>query len=430
MSVDMNLLQALRTRKRYSTLYPYVPLESFSPDTGRMLKNYGAYFQHYPEHDYVDVEALQTLIMLKLKPTEEQLAILRVQLENLRTKEVSAEVITNTVAQLTDLRYEAKLGLLLQRYKDGDEIDLLTEVHALTQGVRNQTDVYGEASWADGDVWEYIQAEADDAGYLFTCLPDELKDNLKGVTTGKSVCVAMPTDKGKTSLFCAIAVCLAEQHKQFLVTGYEKEFRPLLYLVNEGTAESITPRIYQTALKMDSQALYELGKAEGGEGILKRYCERLGRKDAIRLVNIHGWTTSQVATLIEKHNPFCVISDMTGRIRSLGAQGANDVQQLETVWDTMRQFCAIYNFFHIGSIQISAEGFGMLFPPLSACQNSKTGVQTTLDLAIWGGAYESPEENVEYLRGLSTPKNKLKRAGKKSYIKVETIFNPDLNTWK
>ena len=152
--------------------------------------------------------------------------------------------------------------------------------------------------------------------------------------------------------------------------------------------------------------------------------------DAIRLVYIHGWTTSQVATLIEKHNPFCVISDMTGRIRSLGTQGANDVQQLETVWDTMRQFTAIYNFFHIGSAQSSAEGFDQLFPPLSALQNSKTGVQTTLDLAIWGGAYVLPDENTEFLRGLSTPKNKLKRSGKKSYVKVQTVFNPDLNTWK
>ena len=97
---------------------------------------------------------------------------------------------------------------------------------------------------------------------------------------------------------------------------------------------------------------------------------------------------------------------------------------------TTRQFTAIYNFFHIGSAQISAEGFDQLFPPLSALQNSKTGVQTTLDLAIWGGAYALPDENTEFLRGLSTPKNKLKRSGKKSYVKVQTVFNPDLNTWK
>ena len=208
------------------------------------------------------------------------------------------------------------------------------------------------------------------------------------------------------------------------------QFRPLLYLVNEGTAESITPRIYQTALGTTAQQMYELGKTVGSQGLVQKYVDVVGRKDAIRLVNIHGWTTSQVATLIEKHNPFCVISDMTGRIRSVGAQGANDVQQLETVWDTMRQFCAIYGFFHIGSAQISAEGFDQLFPPLSALQNSKTGVQTTLDLAIWGGAYANPDSNTEFLRGLSTPKNKLKRTGKKSYIKVETMFNPDLNTWK
>ncbi|AGC35328.1 putative DNA helicase [Acinetobacter phage AB3] len=121
---------------------------------------------------------------------------------------------------------------------------------------------------------------------------------------------------------------------------------------------------------------------------------------------------------------------MTGRIRCVGAQAANDVQQLETVWDTMRQFAAIHKMIHIGSIQVSAEGMDMLFPPLSALQNSKTGVQTTLDLAIFGGAWMQPTEDIEYQRGISTPKNKLKRAGKKSYLKAETFFNPDLNTWK
>lgn len=427
--LDKNLLHALRTRKRYDTLYPYVPLDMFSPDTRRMLEYFGLYFKSYPDHTYVELEPLETMIKLKCKPTPEQLGIFRVMVQNLQ-EQVSPEVITSTIEQLNTLRYSGKLGVLLQRYSDGEEVDLLTEVHTLTQQVKAQSDVYGDAPWADGDVWEYIQAEADDAGYVFTCLPDELTENLKGLTTGKNVCVAMPTDKGKTSLFAAIAVCMAEQHKAFLASGYEQEFRPVLYLVNEGTAESITPRIYQTALRCTNTELYALGQRVGGQGILDEYVKVVGRKDAIRLVNVHGWTTSQVATLIEKHNPFCVISDMTGRIRSLGAQGANDVQQLETVWDTMRQFTAIYNFFHIGSAQISAEGFDQLFPPLSALQNSKTGVQTTLDLAIWGGAYASPDEHTEFLRGLSTPKNKLKRSGKKSYVKVQTVFNPDLNTWK
>ena len=427
--LDNNLLQALRTRKRYDTLYSYVPLESFSQDTRRMLEYFGLYFKSYPEHGIVQSDTLETLVKLKCKPSTEQLAIFKQLLKSLDVP-VTQEVITQTIAQLNELRYEGKLRILLQRYKDGEEVDLLTEVHTLTQGVRSQTDVYGDAPWADGDVWEYIQAEADDAGYILDFLPEAIPENVKGITSGKNIGVAMPTDKGKTSLFCAAAVSFAKQHKEFLKTGYEKEFRPLLYLVNEGTAESITPRIYQTALGITNEQLFDLGKRVGGQGIVDEYVKVVGRKDAIRLVNIHGWTTSQVATLIEKHNPFCVMTDMTGRIRSVGSQGANDVQQLETVWDTMRQFTAIYGMFHIGSIQISAEGFDLLFPPLSACQNSKTGIQTTLDLAIWGGAYAQPDSNQEFLRGISTPKNKLKRSGKKSYIKAETTFNPDLNTWK
>lgn len=429
MMLDRNLLQALREHKRYDTLYPYVPLGSFTSDTRQMLKYFGLYFKRYPEHEYVELEPLGTLIRLEGKLNSDQLALFGAIIEQLKIQ-VSPDVIRNTLEQLNVIRYSEQLALLVQRYKDGDEVDLVNEVQILTQVTKSQVDTQDKALWADGDIWEYIQAEADDAGYMLDCLPDDLTDNLKGLTSGKNVCVAMPTDKGKTSLFCAIAVCLARQHKAFLDSGYELAFRPVLYLINEGTAEAITPRVYQTALVMDGMQLYQLGKEGGSAAIVAKYEQIVGRRDAIRLVNIHGMTTAQVARIIEAHNPFCVLTDMTGRIRCLGAQGINDINQLEAVWDTMRQFAAIYDFFHIGSAQISAEGFDTLFPPLSALQNSKTGIQTTIDLAIWGGALVNPDPKVEFLRGFSTPKNKLKRTGKKSNARVETIFNPDKNTWK
>ena len=188
--------------------------------------------------------------------------------------------------------------------------------------------------------------------------------------------------------------------------------------------------MYQTVLEFTRSELFDLGNTKGSDGIIKAYNKVVGRKDAIRLVDIHGFSVGQVARIIEAHNPFCVITDMTGRIKAPSAQGANDVAQLEQVWDAMRQLAAIHDFIHIGTAQVSVEGMDMMYPPLTALQNSKTGIQTTIDLAIYGGAWLSPQSDDDAnTRGLSTPKNKLVKSGAKGYNKVETIVNFERNIW-
>lgn len=88
----------------------------------------------------------------------------------------------------------------------------------------------------------------------------------------------------------------------------------------------------------------------------------------------------------------------------------------------------IQQYAHMGTVQVSAEGFDMLYPPISALQNSKTGIQTTLDMCIMMGALVNP--TAQFLRGISTPKNKLARSGANSLVQFEAVFNPNDNTWR
>lgn len=427
--LDKYLLQALKERKRFNTLRHAVPTDVFSQDTVSMIKWFDRYFKQYVEHDEIDVDTLETFIKLEGKLKDDQFVIIKRMLQGLR-EEVPQDVLRQTVHSLNDLRTHAELAMLLKRYDEGVEIDLINEVLTVTQIAKQRSDTQDKAMWCDEDIWELIQADSDDSGYKFTCLPAEIHDNLKGANTGDNILVAMPTDKGKTSLLCRIAVCLAQQHKEFLVDGTEPEFRPILYLVNEGQSKRITPRMYQTVLEYTRNELFDLGNTKGSDGIIKAYNKIVGRKDAIRLVDIHGFSVGQVARIIEAHNPFCVITDMTGRIKAPSAQGANDVAQLEQVWDAMRQLAAIHDFIHIGTAQVSVEGMDMMYPPLTALQNSKTGIQTTIDLAIYGGAWLSPQSDDDAnTRGLSTPKNKLVKSGAKGYNKVETIVNFERNIW-
>lgn len=427
--LDKNLLHALKERKRFNTLEYAVPTEMFTQDTVNMIKWFKRYFKRYTEHDQIDIDTLETFIKLEGKLSDDQHVIIKSLLKGLR-EPVSEDVIRATVSQLNELRFAGEAEMLIKRYNDGAEIDLLTELMTLSQISKQRIETQDKAMWEDSDIWELIQDDADDSGYKLSCLPAEIHENLKGLNVGDNVCVALPTDKGKTSLLCRIAECLAEQHKQFLADGTEPEFRPILYLVNEGMAKRLTPRVYQTVLKMNREELNRVGLTGGSAKITEMYNKIVGRRDAIRLVDIHGMSIGQVARIIEAHNPFCVISDMTGRIKAPSAQGANDVAQLEQVWDAMRQLAAIHQFIHIGTAQISVEGMDTMFPPLTALQNSKTGIQTTLDLAIFGGAWLNPQSDHDALtRGLSTPKNKLVKSGCKGLNKVEVQVDFEKNIW-
>ena len=428
--LDKYLLHALKDRKRFNTLRHAVPMELFSQDTVSMIKWFNRYFNQYVEHSAIDVETLETFIKLEGKLNDDQFVIIKRLLTGLR-EEVPQDVLVQTIHSLNDRRTYAELAMLLKRYDEGAEIDLLNEVATVTQIAKQRSDTQDKALWCDADIWELIQADSDDSGYKLTCLPPEIHENLKGLNTGDNMLVAMPTDKGKTSLLCRIAECLATQHKGFVIDGTVPEFRPILYLVNEGQAKRITPRIYQTVLEVTRDEMFSLGTSGGSAAIIAAYNVVVGRKDSIRLVDIHGFSVGQVARIIEAHNPFCVITDMTGRIKAPSASGANDVAQLEQVWDAMRQLAAIHDFIHVGTAQISVEGMDMMYPPLTALQNSKTGIQTTVDLALYGGAWLKPQsDDDENTRGLSTPKNKLVKSGAKSNNKVESIIDLQRNIWK
>lgn len=442
---DLNLLRVMMTRKQFQSSYKAITLDLYDANTRNMLAWFNAYFKAYPSAEKIDVSELSSLIKLKTpNMTHEQNALWDTMLKQLRTP-ISEDAKFITLQALEEKYLQKTAEMLCKRYEDGEEVDLVFELNKLAHEVKQRIGITSKAEWCDTDVWTLIQADADDAGYVFDFLPEEFYTKIKGANEGNNICVAAPTDKGKTSFLVKTAVSFAKQRIKIIAqllkaieeddlddetkAVYKKKarFRPILYLVNEGTAEVITPRVYQTALNIKRDALWELGKA--GK-ITEKFCELLGRRDYIRLVNIHGKSVSQIARIIEAHDPFCVITDMTGRIRANGGgAGANDVAQLEEVWNDMRVLAATMNFLHIGTAQISAEGFDLLYPPVSALQNSKTGIQTTLDLAIWIGAYANPTPDNELMRGISSPKNKLVKTGCRSYNTTTTFFEPELNDW-
>ena len=415
---DLIILKALSNKKHFMGVYNSIPKDMLDPLSNEVLKLYDRYFIQYA-HDSIDYNVLSTWVLLNHHDSTRRGQLLRV-INTIQQTDIAPEVLENVSNQIEELAFSGKLGNLLSKYNAGEDIDLTYEVELLAKKTRERMEILSNKKWASDDILQYLEADADDSGLQFDTF-DILKQNLKGLHAGHNIAVVAPTDKGKTSLLCRIAVDMAKQAKN--IDEYKDSC--ILYLVNEGLAETITPRIYCTALAVTRDKALQMAR-QGT--ITKAYEQVVGRRDCIRLVNIHGMNVAQVAKIIEAHKPYLVITDMTGRIRSNRSKGINELQELEDVWNSMRELSAIHKFIHIGTIQVSAEGMNNLFPPLTAMQWSKVGIQTTLDLCIMIGAVTDDESMVD-MRGVSTPKNKLARSGKRADNRFTVHFEPELNIW-
>lgn len=424
MTEDILILHALRDRRRYRQLRSVVPESMLSPDTANILAWFGVYFQTYEADERVEVDKLDTLIRLRVDPnaSAEAVAIVRAMVGKLAI-EPNADAINGVQNILNELDLKGRAAALITRYEIGEEVDLAYELRALANDSVRQKQDGGVASWANADILSYLEQDKDEGGLIVDIFGNRLSSTLKGLRGADNVAVVAPTDKGKTSLLCKLAGSFGKQRAEDFASSMT-DGRPILYLVNEGTAEAITPRMWQSVTCLDRPTMY--ARAQTGE-LQRQYADMLGGPDAIRMKNIHGKNLSQVEQIIEHHGPAVVFTDMTGRIKAVSNKSgaANDIGQLEEVWNHMRELAAIYNFLHMGTIQVSAEGFNMLYPPLSAMQNSKTGIQTTLDLCLMMGAIES----IPDLRGISTPKNKRGRTGHNGRNEIEVTFNAALNEW-
>jgi len=416
--MDLLILGALSNKHRYKALRYAVPAGMVTPDTNAMLLWYEVYFSAFPERETVDVDELISLVRLRSGTASADSVGVMLHLCNLLRSPIDESAIRGIVGQLHELDLAGKAGAVISKYNNGDEVALAYELQMLAASTRRSMVDGNRPNWAHRSIHELLSEDSDDGGLQWNAFP-QLQSNLKGLHRGNNVAVVAPTDKGKSSLLCTLAVKFQEQAK----TLYPND--RVLYLVNEGTEDNIQRRLYQTVLQQTREGMLARSNAELEEA----YCAVVGARDGIKAMNIHGKSVAQVSNIIEAEKPHLVITDMTGRIRATSNKsgGANDINQLEEVWNDFRELAVIYNFAHMGTVQVSVEGTNMLFPPVTALQNSKTGIQTTLDMILMMGALQNPMQHT--LRGISTPKNKLARSGMDSYNQFECYFDGKVNTW-
>ncbi|AFQ22499.1 putative DNA helicase [Pectobacterium phage PhiM1] len=409
--MDRLLLAVLKDRSKFRQLRGAVPDDLVGQETISMLAWYQAYFQAFPDKDKVDTESLRSLFNLRVGNTidENQRAIMGMLFRKL-DEPVDQHEVEGITAQLFERDFKGKAAALINRYDNGDEIDLTFELNRLAHENMRRTSASSPASYIDAPIADILNDFQGDRGLkLVTQL---LRSSVGGLQGGDSIAVAGRPDKGKTSLLAANLVNFAPQLADMGWSG-----RPMLWLNNEGSGRRIIPRIYQAALRCTFAEM--VAKSNAGT-LVQEYTDAM-HGERILVKDMHGSTLGQIEQVIEELNPCVVVFDMLANFRMPGTGGGNKTDALEQMWQETREMAVRHDFVAMPTVQISADGDDQMYPPYSALKDSKTAIQGATDVILMMGALNAVE--MDEVRGFSTPKNKRQMQGCPSNTPGQVFFD-------
>lgn len=411
--MDTRYLKVLANRQRFKSIKDFIPRGMVTPEILAMIQWFEVYFSTFPEHEEVQVDDLKWLVQQRSQGSAPESLALTLQICEQLRQPVDESTVRGTMGALYDLDFAGRAGALLAAYDRGEDVDIVHEIHALAQQVKRARSNGKADEYLDLRIGDILAEIDGDVGIKFRRL-ETLNRGIAAIQGGASIAVGMRPDKGKTSLVADFLTDWAPQCVQFFGAD-----RPILWLNNEGSGKRIIPRIYQAALKLTLEEITELSNAGKLE---EQYLAAIGAQDLhyIRVKDIHGANLGQIEQIIEQMNPCVVVYDMLANVRmNLGT--GNKADAVEAAWQTVREYAVMYNHIALSTVQVSAEGGNLLFPPYSALKDSKTGIQGATDIIIIGGALDDPR--YQTIRGISTPKNKFSVTGMPSYLTLTANFD-------
>ncbi|APU00352.1 DNA helicase, phage-associated [Yersinia phage phi80-18] len=406
--LDKLLIACLSNRSRYKAMSKSVPMAEIGTSTAWLIKSFGTVFDRNPEMQDMDYDILETMARLKLEG-QESAPVLALIKQASRIK-VTPEQVANTTQILLENGYAGACATLVNRFQEGEEIDLSYELYKLTMKVRTELGQSAESMFEEPDIHEILAEQDRDDGLKFrqTCL----QDHIKGIMPPLSIALCAGVDSGKTSLLVDELTYIAPQAAK-LFPG-----RPIIWFSNEGVVREIWPRLYSSALDKTGKELAQFSKSE----LYTAYEKAVGgNRSIIKLKDAHGWSLAQVHGVVEEMKPIIVVFDMLANFKLAGVEKKHE--KMEALFQEVREMAALHNFIGISTVQLSAEGYDMLYPPGTALKDTKIGVQGALDIQLMMGRLNDPA--YESIRGFSLPKNKRKIVGKPGNFRAEVIFKPD-----
>jgi replicative DNA helicase len=396
----------MRRRSDYNKLKDMLPVANIDPQAMAILDDFGKYFEKFPTHTSVDMTTfLPRFKSWHPKMSDEKFNGYKAMLLNC-VAEPDEDQKRNIMDELSSLELMTKLANLAEEFNNGDLPDAYDAVNRTMDGYRERTGKRAIA-YIDVPIGELLQDEFDDTGVAWRL--DCLSGAMRKLRPGDFGIIAGRPDKGKTSFISSEITHMAPQLPPD---------RNIVWLNNEGPGKRIIPRLYQSALNL---TMTELKERHSAGVLVKQYREAIGgRLDKIRILDVHGFATGQIESILEESNPGLIVYDMIDNIKGFGDAARTDLM-LEQMYQWGRERSVKYNCIGLATSQISNDGDGMQFPTLGMLKDSKTGKQGACDFQLMIGASNDP--GLAGSRFISLPKNKLRRPDGASDPRAEVVFD-------
>ena len=420
--LDVTLLRVLKYREHYEKMFRVLPSTGLDEKTTTLLKDYGRYFDDFPEHTKIDERAFASVFFnfyhkgLKddTKGYYAKMIMSMVTYGDDQTK-------STRIDKLGEVNYVMQAAQLIEDYQDGKEVDLIHGMSEITTKAVAQRERRIRIPWVNDSINDILVEDEQDGG-LHWRLPI-LNSSMRPLRAGDFGVIAGRPDTGKTSFLTGELSYMAGQFDEI----YPDEDRYVLWFNNEGPGRRIVSRFYQSAIGVNTPKLVEY-KQDGS--IVNRYVKEVGTVDRIRVIDIHDMWSYDIIDIIEEMKPGLIIFDMIDNIKFAGdlGSGSRTDQVLEAQYQWARLLGVKYDCPVLATSQISNEGDGELYPTLGMLKDSKTGKQGACDFQLMIGKSNNP--SMEDVRGIGLVKNKLHRFGNPKDPRCMVNFNAPIGRYE
>jgi replicative DNA helicase len=371
------------------------------------LDDFGKFFKEFPDVPSIQEEPFWLWFRQFAHPK------LNDELSQVQ-QDVDPTLEAGLMARLVSTKTAHQLVGIIERYNEGDEIDLGSTLRTVVENFEMETNRKVKTPWVQDDINELLKEDANDTGFHWR-LP-VLNLALRPLRSGDFGIIAARPDVGKSTF-------LTDQLSHFAAqvdTLYPGEQRSILWFNNEGPGSRILKRLFQSALNATGSEL--VAKSQAGT-IGREYVEAAGgRPHVIRVYDIHDFWNHEIEDIVRLHPPAIIVFDMVDNIK-FGGAASNNGQRTDQLLEAMYQWSRVQAVKHdcavLATSQISADGENLCYPTLSMLKDSKTGKQGAADFILTIG-YNQDFPSSRYL-GLT--KNKLAREGGTKVLKAEVVFD-------
>lgn len=413
MSLDITILKLMRTREEFEKLYRAIPQHVLDEGTKVILADFRKYYAEF-EVESIEQEPFWTWFKNFAHPklSDERKAYFETILAKVQ-EPLDDRLKLGLHERLVAADTASKLTELLERFSEGDEVDLGSSLRAVVEQYELDTNRKVKTPFVEVDIDEELANVDNDVGFHWRQAP--INESMRPLTSGDFGIIAARPDVGKTTCLTDAVTYFAPQVDKL----FPGEGRHILWFNNEGPGKRIVTRCYQSALNATYSDLVERSKAKT---IRQDYLDALGGRDCIRILDVHDFWNHEVEDIIRAFPPAIIIFDMVDNIK-FGGLANNNGQRTDQLLEAMYQWARVLAVKHdcvvLATSQISADGAELAYPLLHMLKDSKTGKQGAADFILTLGYQSATPDN----RFLGLTKNKLAREGGPKRLEANVIFD-------